>query len=151
MIVSMNKIPRILSGILLCCAIALAFSCGASENVSYDVVRNYFFRNDASVPSSPKITTQEQFDSLFGAAAFMGKDGQPTSLDFDKQFVIAVVLPETDMETQLLPVSLTRSSGKLTFTYEKKEGGQVSYTMRPILLVALDKANETDAVILKSE
>ena len=125
--------------------------CASSESVSFDVVKNYFFRNDASVPSSPKITSQEQFDGLFGAAAFMGKDGQPTSIDFDKQFVIAIVLPETDIETVLQPVSLTRSGGTLTFTYAKTEGDKVSYTMRPILLVAVDKAHESDTVIQKSE
>ena len=144
-----NKYTGILSGFLHCCAVALAFSCAPSGNVSYDVVRNYFFRNDASVPTSPKINSQEQFDSLFGAAAFMGKDGRPTSVDFGRQFVIAVVLPETDIETTLEPLSLTRSGGKLTFTYVKKEGEKVSYTMRPVLLVAVDRADETDEVVLK--
>lgn len=145
----MNKINGILFGILLGFAVALAFSCAPSGNVSYEVVKNYYFRNDASVPSSPKITSQEQFDSLFGAAAFMGKDGRPTSVDFDKQFVIAVVLPETDTETALEPLSLTRSGGKLTFTYGKMESGKVSYTMRPVLLVAVDRSDETDEVVLK--
>ena len=149
MIVSMNKLPGILSGILLCIAMALLGSCSPSGNVPYDTVRNYFFRNDATVPASPKISSQEQFDSLFGAAAFMGKDGQPTSIDFGRQFVIAVVLPETDIETALEPLSLTRSGGELTFTYGKKEGGKVSYTMRPVLLVAVDKAHETETVVLK--
>lgn len=149
MIVSMNKLLGILSGILLCIAMALLGSCSPSGNVPFDTVRNYFFRNDATVPSSPKISSQEQFDSLFGAAAFMGKDGQPTSIDFDRQFVIAVVLPETDIETTLEPLSLTRSGGELTFTYVKKEGGKVSYTMRPLLLVAVDKAHETETVVLK--
>ena len=145
----MNKYTGILSGFLLCCAVALAFSCAPSGNVSYEVVKNYFFRNDASVPSSPKITSQEQFDSLFGAAAFMGKDGRPTTVDFDRQFVIAVVLPETDTETTLEPLSLTRSGGELTFTYGKKENGKVSYTMRPLLLVAVDRSDETATVVLK--
>ena len=149
MFVSMNKLPGILSGILLCIVMALLGSCSPSGNVPFDTVRNYFFRNDASVPSSPKISSQEQFDSLFGAAAFMGKDGQPTSIDFDRQFVIAVVLPETDIETTLEPLSLSRSGGELTFTYEKKEGGKVSNTMRPVLLVAVDKAYETETVVLK--
>lgn len=145
----MNGIRRALSGVLLACTAMLAFSCGAPENVPYEVVRNYFFRNDAEVPASPIIATQEQFDSLFGAAAFMGKDGQPTKIDFGEQFVIAVVLPETDTVTTLEPVSLTRSGKTLTFTYAKTEGEKVSYFMRPILLVAADKADEAETVVLK--
>lgn len=145
----MNKPFGIIAGIVLASVLMLLGSCSPSGNVPYDTVRNYFFRNDATVPASPKISSQEQFDSLFGAAAFMGKDGQPTSIDFDRQFVIAVVLPETDIETTLEPLSLTRSGGELTFTYVKKEGGKVSYTMRPVLLVAVDKAYETETVVLK--
>ena len=145
----MNKPFGIIAGIVLASVLMLLGSCSPSGNVPYDTVRNYFFRNDATVPASPKISSQEQFDSLFGAAAFMGKDGQPTSIDFGRQFVIAVVLPETDIETTLEPLSLTRSGGELTFTYVKKEGGKVSYTMRPVLLVAVDKAYETETVVLK--
>ena len=145
----MNKPFGIIAGIVLASVLMLLGSCSPSGNVPYDTVRNYFFRNDATVPASPKISSQEQFDSLFGAAAFMGKDGQPTSIDFGRQFVIAVVLPETDIETTMEPLSLTRSGGELTFTYVKKEGGKVSYTMRPVLLVAVDKAYETETVVLK--
>ena len=145
----MNGIIRTLSGVLLTCTAMLATCCAPAENVPFETVKNYFFRNDAEVPASPAITTQEQFDSLFGAAAFMGKDGQPTKIDFGEQFVIAVVLPETDIETTLEPVSLTRSGGTLTFTYAKTEGEKVSYTMRPVLLVAADKAAGAKTVVLK--
>ena len=140
-----------LKGIFLAAAMVLAFSCTSSEDVPYEVVKNYFFRNDAEIPASPLITTQEQFDSLFGAAAFMGKDGQPTHVDFDRQSVIAVVLPETDIETTLRPLSLTRSSGSLTFTYWKEENDKLSYTIRPVLLVATNKAEGAESVVLKCE
>ena len=140
-----------LKGIFLAAAMVLAFSCTSSEDVPYEVVKNYFFRNDAEIPTSPLITTQEQFDSLFGAAAFMGKGGQPTHVDFDRQSVIAVVLPETDIETTLRPLSLTRSGGSLTFTYGKEENDKVSYTIRPVLLVATDKAEGAESVVLKCE
>ena len=145
----MNVIRRTLSGVLLACTAMLASCCTSAESVSYETVKNYFFRGDAEIPASPLITTQEQFDSLFGAAAFMGKDGQPTKIDFDRQCVIAVVLPETDIETTLEPVSLTRSGKTLAFTYAKTEGEKVSYTMRPILLIAADKTDGAETVVLK--
>ncbi len=147
----MNRTTIFLKGILLAAAMVLAFSCTSSEDVPYEVVKNYFFRNDAEIPASPLITTHEQFDSLFCAAAFMGKDGQPTHIDFGRQSVIAVVLPETDIETTLRPLSLTRSGGTLTFTYGKEENDKMSYTIRPVLLVATDKADGTEKVVLKCE
>ena len=45
------------------------------ENVPFQVAKNYFFKNGQTLPASPKITTAEAFDRLFGMAAFMGKDG----------------------------------------------------------------------------
>ncbi|MCE2615323.1 hypothetical protein [Phocaeicola oris] len=54
------------------------------EKISFQPVNNYFFRNDATIPESPLITTQRQFDSLFWAAAFMGKDCEPSKVDLSK-------------------------------------------------------------------
>ena len=64
---------------------------------------------------------------------------------------VHVVLPENDIETTLRPLSLTRSGGTLTFTYEKEENDTMSYTIRPVLLVATDKADGTEKVVLKCE
>ena len=63
----------------------------AVENVPFEVAKNYFFKNGQTIPTSPKITAAEAFDRLFGMATFMGKDGQPTTIDFDKQFVLVIV------------------------------------------------------------
>jgi hypothetical protein len=53
----------------------------------------------AAIPQNPVVTSQEAFDSLYHAAAVMGKDGAPTAIDFSKQFVIGVVLPLTNDHT----------------------------------------------------
>lgn len=123
----------------------------ANKGIDYTVASNYFFRNDATIPESPKITTQEQFDSLFGMAAVMGKGGQPTEIDFSKQFVIAVVLPETDLETSLSPVSLTKDDDALTFIYICRQGEKQSHTTQPILLIIVEKTNEASQVILRQQ
>jgi len=41
-----------------------------SENsgIKFEVAKNYFFKNDQEIPSSPKITTAEEFGNLFGMA-----------------------------------------------------------------------------------
>ena len=77
---------------VVCCLAAVAMtSCAVSkETVNYKEVKNYFYRNDAPKGEQLlKLTTQVEFDRYFGAAAFMGKNGQPTQIDFKKDFVIA--------------------------------------------------------------
>lgn len=66
-------------------------------NIPYVVMNNYFLKNNVVGISYPLITKQEEFSGLFGMAAVMGKDGAPTSVDFSKESVIAIVLPETNV------------------------------------------------------
>ena len=123
-------------------------SCSQATSIPYEEVKNYFFRNDAAVPENPKIDSAEQFGALFGAAAFMGKGGKPTPVDFDKEFVIAVVNPITDCLTELAPESLTREGGELVFAYRETVGEKQTWSMQPVLLVKVDRKYETESVRL---
>lgn len=136
--------------VLLFLATALAFpSCNHSSDIPFEEVNNYFFRNDAEIPESPVINSSEQFESLFGAAAFMGKGGQPTAVNFEKEFIIAVVNPETDCQTELVPESLRKEGGELIFTYQETVGEEQSWTMQPVLLVKVERKYMTDNVRLE--
>ena len=109
----MNKLTTV---ILLLFA---AFSCGPKEHpVPFKQAQNYFFRNDASAPEDAKITDQATFESYFGMAAVMGRNGLPTSIDWNKEFVIALVLPEATVETKIEPKSLTREGDTLVLRYQ---------------------------------
>lgn len=121
------------------------------ENVPFQVAKNYFFKNDQPLPVSPKITTAAAFDRLFGMAAFMGKDGQPTAIDFDKQFVLAIVLPVTDMSTQIMPLKVEAKGNRLFYYYEVKTGEQLSFSIQPISIIILDKQYENHEVILNND
>jgi len=126
--------------ILLAAAAVLSMlSCQKASDIPFEEVKNYFFRNDAEIPESPLIDSAEQFESLFGAAAFMGKDGQPTPVDFNREFVIAVVYPVIDISTELAPESLRLEGGLLVFTYLETTGEQLTWTMRPVLLIKADR------------
>lgn len=135
--------------ILFIAALLSLASCKQASDIPFEEVKNYFFRNNAEIPESPLIDSSEQFESLFGTAAFMGKDGQPTSIDFDKEFVIAVVNPMTDCSTELVPESLRKEDGELVFTYQETIGEQQSWTMQPILLVKVDRKYRMEAVRLE--
>ena len=121
------------------------------ENVPFQVAKNYFFKNDQPLPAGPKITTAAAFDRLFGMAAFMGKDGQPTAIDFDKQFVLAIVLPVTDVATEIIPLKVEAKGNRLFYYYEVKTGEQLSFSIQPVSIIILDKQYENHEVILNND
>lgn len=113
----------------------------AATSISYTVPQNYFVRNDVQHFGEMQISTQEQFDSTFGVAAFMGQGGQPTPIDFSRQMVLAVTCKPVNRLVDIDVVSLSASAdGTLTLVYRKKVGGTpLSYTATPCLVVVTDK------------
>lgn len=123
-----------------CMALAVA-SCATSQSTKgYSVAKNYFVRNDVHSVSSMKITSQAEFDNVFGMATHMGKYGRPTEIDFSKQFVYAKIMPVTDISTSLQLSSVSRLAGnKLQITFEIKRGEKQSYSIQPCKIVILDR------------
>lgn len=128
-------------------AAMLFAACGLKKEIPFTVAHNYFVRNDVTQPVPAKIASQDEFERYFGMAAFMGKKGQPTPIDFETQFAIPVVLPETNHSTELDAVSLTDDGSKLTFTYRadvaEKEN---TWTQVPVLLIFVHRQYERDSV-----
>ena len=128
---------------VVCCLAAVAMtSCAVSkETVNYKEVKNYFYRNDAPKGDQLlKLTTQVEFDRYFGAAAFMGKNGQPTLIDFKKDFVIAKILPETNRSTEIKDIKLAKSSnGHLTFSYSTTDKESQSFSIRPTVQITVSR------------
>ena len=99
-----------------------------SSEVAFEVAKNYFFKNDQMIPEYPKLVSEEEFTKLFGMATTMGEDGKPTAIDFTKQFVLAIVLPETDFATEIYPVKVEEKGDSLLYSYEVKTGEKQSFT-----------------------
>lgn len=124
---------------LFCMAMIFLSSCTTIKSVDYTEANNYFHRNDAPLPNSLKITSQEEFNRQFGMAAFMGDKGKPTKIDFQKSFVIIKVLPVTDFQTTLAPVSLKKIRDKqLRLTYTLRQGKEQSFSTQPIFILVVD-------------
>ena len=119
-----------------------------TDEVTFEVAKNYFFKNDQQIPASPKITSEEEFNKLFGMATVMGEDGKPTSIDFTKQFALAIVLPVTDTATEITPVKVEAKSDSLFYTYEVKTGEKQTYSIQPVSIIILDKQYEDNEVKL---
>lgn len=123
-------------------------ACKQGVEVPYTQMQHYFFKNGAVIPEEAKISDAARFERLFGTAAVMGENGLPTSVDFAREFVIAVVCPATDLTTELQAESLRQEHGTLAFTYRKAVGGRQTWSMQPVLLIKVDKQYETPTVKL---
>ncbi|WP_257668837.1 hypothetical protein [Parapedobacter tibetensis] len=122
--------------------------------VPHTVASGYFVKNtyqDGQL-KNPKITTRETFEAYFGMAATMDGNGMPTPIDFDAQYVIAVIGPESDRIPELEVVSLTQESDSITLEYRLNEKQEpASFTSKPVLLLVVDKTHEGEVMIEQVE
>lgn len=116
--------------------------------VAFEVARNYFFKNNQPIPANAKISTQEQFSQLFGMATTMGPEGKPTPIDFTKQFVLAVVLPPSDIAMDIQPVQVKAQGDTLFYTYDVSLGERQSFQSQPLSIIILDRDLESKHVVL---
>lgn len=130
---------KILSSIIVAASLVSCATTEKPQQVGYTEAHGYFVRNDAPVHAACYYDSRESFDSVFGCAAVMGKDGLPTEIDFDRQSVIAVIGSETSRPTEYRAVSLTQKSDTLRLRYKAKEQASTTYTMQPLLLLVIDK------------
>lgn len=110
-----------------------------SQTVPYTLGRNYYVLNSFtdSTLRTNTITTRQEFDAVFGKAAVMGSF--PTPIDFDKQYVIAVVEPMTDDAVHLEVTSLLKTGDRIVLVYDRKSGEKRSYFVRPFLMLIVDR------------
>lgn len=118
------------------------------KEIPFIVAEKYFVNNTVKNIDNPKIETKEEFDKLFGMAAVMGENGLPTEIDFTKQYVIAVVKPETDQNTHLTPVSLQLNEKKeIVFSYRIEVGEKQTYRVRPCLIIIVDEEASGNVIL----
>lgn len=134
---------RIKTLFLVLLALASFVPAGAAKQKNTGVVvlkelHNYFHNRDAQLLNTPLVTSREEFDRQFGEAAVMGKDGQPTPVNFRREVVLAIVLPETNRTTEIDSVELTETArGQLTLSYAVHYGSRRSYFTQPMRLFAV--------------
>ncbi len=122
-----------------------------TNDVPYVDAQRYFVKNNfvESKLKSPKITTQKEFEEIFGMATVMGADGKPTAIDFSKQYVITVIGKETDKVTTMNVLSLNQKDNNIVLSYEIKEGVKGSFTMQPFILIIVDNKYQGEIIIEK--
>lgn len=119
------------------------------NNIPFEQAKNYFVKSTFKADSLAdfKIVTQKDFDATFGMASTMSTQGKPTSIDFSKQYVIAIIQPVTDKATTLTVQSLTKKGKDIIVTYMKAEGEKQSFTTRPFLLLIIDNTYNGNIIV----
>ncbi len=109
--------------------------------ISYTELINYYPMNPDGDKKQHKLSfdNEQDFRRYFGEAAVMGTNGQPTPVNFKTQFVLAVVLPDTDRDTQVIPAEISQVGSTIVFNYHIKKGDKLGYRIRPYAAVAIDK------------
>lgn len=121
------------------------------SEVDYILAKNYFVNNDILDTQLQKefvITTREEFEKYFSPAAFMGEEGQPTQIDFDKQACLCIIMPQSDIQSTLIPLSIHKTKDNtLRFDYRFVLGKRVSYFLRNCMIAVIDKDNLCEDVV----
>ena len=149
----MRSVSVILAlGVLL----LLTCQCGTSSQlrkaqkgakpVGYTVLENYYVRNDVDCRNIQRLIfdNEQDFNAFFGTAALMG--GLPTDINWKKQYVIAVILPQTNRPTMVTPKGVKQNGNNVIFKYEVNRGSKTSYWIVPFAAVALEKPSEPQEV-----
>ncbi|MCQ2289748.1 MAG: hypothetical protein MJZ63_00540 [Muribaculaceae bacterium] len=141
----MKKLIRIF---VLALVVAVMGSCSITRKVEKDAypiafteVHNYYVKNNFTPKKLVRkvINTEGEFRAIFGDAAVMGANGRPTPINFGRQFVLAVVSPVTDTNTQMYPLSVLQNGNAIIFNYKVDKGGKMSYSVSPYVAVVLDR------------
>ena len=112
--------------------------------IQFTTLENYFVRNDVDCSKQQRliINSKAEFEKYFGMAAHIG--GMPTAVNWNKQFVIALVMPETKRATAIYPVNVKATDNNiLVFSYMVKKGDNMSHKMVPFIAVAVNKPAST--------
>lgn len=109
-----------------------------SKEIPFSIAEHYFVKNNYDKTGVLKITTQEEFDEIFGAAAVMGKDGLPTKIDFSSSYIIAVIGETSNKEPKIKINDLKQKGDSLFLDYSITENKEVSYTTKPTEILILE-------------
>ena len=130
---------------LLCCQCSTSQYAQAkkgAKSIPYVVLDNYYVRNDIDCSKQQRliIDNEQDFNAVFGPAAVMG--GLPTDINWKKQYVIALILPETDRTTNVMPKDVQQSPGNIIFKYQLNRGHKTGYRQVPFAAIALNRAED---------
>jgi hypothetical protein len=136
-------------------AIAIIFfSCSSQKSkvITFKEAQNYFVKNTFKTEQmvSKKITSPSELDDFFGSATVMGSNGKPTVIDFEKEFVVVVICPETYFSSQFTSIKLVeKEENKVNIEYKITNKDKQNYSVVPFYIMIVDKEHIDKHFVLK--
>jgi len=72
-------------------------------------------------------------------------------IDFNKNFAIAYILPQTNRKTDLAPLSLTLKKKHLELQYKLEQGKAQTYFTQPFFIIVVDKKYASEKILKAAE
>lgn len=96
-----------------------------------------------------KITTQEEFDKIFGMASVMGEDGAPDKIDFSKQYVLVIIGKVSNKYSTIKINKLQRNHIEIMLYYTLKSGKEQDYSIRDSKIVQISNQYQGHVQFIK--
>lgn len=119
-------------------------------SVEFKLANRYFVKNtvEDGVLTIPAIRSEEELMKYFGTAPTLGKDGEPTTIDFTNEYVLAVIDSITnEAPINLEAISLTKTTDQLNFVYSKSSQEKTGSEFRYLLLLVIPKQYDCTTTI----
>ena len=109
-------------------------------DVNYKTENRYFVHQNAKKGTLKLvIKSEKELDDLFGISFI----GPMAPIDFDRYFMIVVVVPKEIAQARVKPVSLKRIGNKLRFSYAIDMNDRTSTTNRSYVALLVDRKEPT--------
>jgi hypothetical protein len=109
-------------------------------DVPFIVARDYSVKTTFDHKlSSPKITTQHDFDLIFDKSTTIDENLTPTNIDFSKQYVITII-NKASKNNSVINVNYLKVQGdEITLYYNEVKGDKQTDKTHPFIILVVDK------------
>ncbi|MFD2598044.1 hypothetical protein ACFSQ3_03685 [Sphingobacterium corticis] len=118
-------------------------------HIDYTAAEHFLVRPSyTGTLNNPKIETKAKFDSIFYCTH---EHPEAVEVDFDKNYVIAVVAPNTNTRNTVKPISLRKSEpNEVVLTYRWESGTQQPDSTRSSLALIVKKEHDGTVILNES-
>lgn len=117
-----------------------------SKILKYEIGANYFVKNtfNSNLIDKSYIDSKEVFENVFGVARTMSAESMPTDIDFTTDFVIPIILDQTNIGSKISVDSIRLIGNLLSVNYTVTEVEPISYVIQPSEVIILKKKDIYD-------
>ena len=125
---------------MLIACFSLQSAAQSGVDVAYEIVNRYFVHQEAKKGTLKLvIKSQEEVEKVFGVSFI----GPMSPIDFDRYFIIAVVVPKEIAQARVKPMSLKRDGNKLRFSYAIDVNDRTDMSNRSYVAILVDRKEPT--------